>query len=72
MDGFGRQLAGIANALSNIPEIVSGFDSHRPLQFHGGDSLELTMTNTEGGVTRVSQIKGRRTGDCKAGGKQSG
>ena len=35
--------------------------------FHGGDSFETTMTNTEGGVTRVSRIRGRRTGDCKAG-----
>jgi hypothetical protein len=36
-------------------------------KFHGGDSFETTMTYTEGGVTKVSQIKGRRTGDCKAG-----
>ena len=36
-------------------------------KFHGGDSFETTMTNTEGGVTKVSQIKGRRTADCKAG-----
>ena len=36
-------------------------------KFHGGDSFETTMTNTEGGVTKVSQIKGRRTGECKAG-----
>jgi len=36
-------------------------------KFHGGDSFETTMTNTEGGVTKVTQIKGRRTGDCKAG-----
>jgi hypothetical protein len=36
-------------------------------RFHGGDSFETTMTHTEGGVTKVSQIKGRRTGDCKAG-----
>ncbi|MFL6303213.1 MAG: DUF3617 domain-containing protein [Candidatus Sulfotelmatobacter sp.] len=36
-------------------------------KFHGGDSFETTMTNTNGGVTKVSQIKGRRTGDCKAG-----
>src|SRR5260370_7552191 len=31
MDGFGRQLAGISNTLSNIAAIGSGFDSHRPL-----------------------------------------
>jgi hypothetical protein len=36
-------------------------------RFHGGDSFETTMTSTDGGVTKVSQIKGRRTGDCKAG-----
>jgi hypothetical protein len=36
-------------------------------KFHGGDSFETTTTNTEGGVTKVAQIKGRRTGDCKAG-----
>ena len=35
--------------------------------FHGGDSFETTTTNRRGGVTKVSQIKGRRTGDCKAG-----
>jgi hypothetical protein len=36
-------------------------------KFHGGDSFETTMTSQQGGVTKVSQIKGRRTGDCKAG-----
>jgi hypothetical protein len=36
-------------------------------KYHGGDSFETTMTNTDGGVTKVAQIKGRRTGDCKAG-----
>jgi hypothetical protein len=36
-------------------------------QFHGGDSFETTMTHTDGGVSNVMQIKGRRTGDCKAG-----
>lgn len=36
-------------------------------KFHVGDSFETTMTNTNGGVVKVSQIKGRRTGDCKAG-----
>jgi Protein of unknown function (DUF3617) len=36
-------------------------------QFHGGDSFETTMTHTDGGVSKVMQIKGRRTGDCKAG-----
>jgi len=38
-------------------------------KFHGGDSFETTMTNRVGGVTHVSQIKGRRTGECKAGAK---
>src|ERR1700730_10220711 len=32
MAGFGRRLARIANSVSNIAVIVSGFDSHRPLQ----------------------------------------
>ena len=36
-------------------------------KFHGGDSFETTTTNTTGGVTKVAQIKGRRTGDCKSG-----
>jgi hypothetical protein len=40
---------------------------HQETKFLGGDSFETTMTNTEGGVTKVSQIKGRRMGDCKAG-----
>jgi hypothetical protein len=40
---------------------------HQETKFHGGDSFETTMTHTEDGVTNVSQIKGRRTGDCKAG-----
>ncbi len=34
-------------------------------KFHGGDSFETTITRTADGVTTVSQIKGRRTGDCK-------
>ena len=34
---------------------------------HGGDSFETTTTTTDGSLVRVSQIKGRRTGDCKAG-----
>jgi len=36
-------------------------------RFHGGDSFETTITSTEGGVTKISQIKGRRMGDCKTG-----
>jgi hypothetical protein len=35
--------------------------------FHGGDSFETTMTSKGEGATRVMQVKGRRTGDCKAG-----
>jgi hypothetical protein len=35
--------------------------------FHGGDSMDTTVTQTTGGVVKVSHIKGRRTGDCKAG-----
>ncbi len=31
MDGFGRQMASIANRLRNVSGIVSGFDPHRPL-----------------------------------------
>ena len=33
-------------------------------KFHGGDSVETTMTFTVGGVTNVKQLKNRRTGDC--------
>jgi hypothetical protein len=40
---------------------------HQETKFHGGDSFETTTTNTEGGANRVSQIKSRRTGDCKPG-----
>ncbi len=36
-------------------------------KFHGGDSIETTMTSTEDGVTDVMQFKGRWTGACKAG-----
>jgi len=41
--------------------------THQETKFHGGDSFETTTTNTADGVTKVTQIKGRRTGDCKAG-----
>jgi hypothetical protein len=34
--------------------------------FHGGNSFETTTTNTAGGISKVSHIKGRRTGDCTA------
>jgi len=47
--------------------VCAGTPIHQETKFHGGDSFETTMTNTVGGVTKVSQIKGRRTGDCKAG-----
>ena len=36
-------------------------------KFHGGDSIETTMTSTGDGVTQVTQFKGRWTGPCKAG-----
>ena len=36
-------------------------------KFHGGDSMETTITSTEDGVTEVMQFKGRWTGACKAG-----
>ncbi len=36
-------------------------------KFHGGDTFETTMTSSDRGVSRVSQIKGHRTGDCQAG-----
>jgi hypothetical protein len=39
--------------------------THQETKFHGGDSFETTTTNTVGGVTKVTQIKSRRTGDCK-------
>jgi hypothetical protein len=47
--------------------VCGGTAIHQETKFHGGDSFETTMTNTVGGVTKVSQIKGRRTGDCKEG-----
>lgn len=34
-------------------------------KFHGGDSVESTMTFTVGGVTNVKQTKGRWTGACQ-------
>ena len=40
---------------------------HQETTFHGGGSFETTTTNTEGGATKVSRIRGRRTGECKAG-----
>ena len=36
-------------------------------KFHGGDSFETTTTHTDGGVSKVMEIKGRRTGDCESG-----
>ena len=35
--------------------------------FHGGSSFETTVTRTADGVVKVAHMKGRRTGDCKAG-----
>jgi hypothetical protein len=47
--------------------VCAGTATHQETKFHGGDSFETTMTSTVDGVTKVTQIKGRRTGDCKAG-----
>jgi hypothetical protein len=47
--------------------LCGGTTIHQETKFHEGESFETTMTNTEGGVTKVAHIKGRRTGDCKAG-----
>jgi Protein of unknown function (DUF3617) len=47
--------------------LCAGTTTHQETKFHGGDSFETTTTNTVGGIVKVSQIKGRRTGDCKAG-----
>jgi hypothetical protein len=47
--------------------LCGGTTTHQETKFHGGDSFETTTTNTVGGVIKVSQIKGRRTGDCQAG-----
>ena len=33
-------------------------------KFHGGDSVESTMTFTVGGAANVKKVKNRRTGDC--------
>jgi len=45
--------------------VCAGIATHQETTFHGGDSFETTMTNTVNGVTKVTQIKSRRTGDCK-------
>jgi uncharacterized protein DUF3617 len=47
--------------------VCAGTTTHQETKFHGGDSFETTTTNTVSGVAKVAQIKGRRTGDCKAG-----
>jgi hypothetical protein len=47
--------------------VCAGTTTHQETKFHGGDSFETTTTNTVGGVTKVTQIKSRRTGDCKEG-----
>ena len=47
--------------------VCAGTAIHQETKFHGGDSFETTMTNTVNGVTKVSHIKSRRTGDCKEG-----
>lgn len=40
---------------------------HQETKFHGGDSFDTTTTSTGSGVSNITHIKGRRTGDCKAG-----
>ena len=50
----------------NMTMVCAGNATHQETKFHGGESFETTMTSTMNGVTRVTQIKGRRTGDCKA------
>jgi Protein of unknown function (DUF3617) len=51
----------------NLTMVCGGTTIHQETKFHEGDTFETTMTNTEGGVAKVAQIEGRRTGDCKAG-----
>jgi len=55
-----------SNTLS-LTMVCGGTATHQETKFHGGDSFETTMTSTVGGVTKVTQIKSRRTGDCKGG-----
>ncbi len=55
-----------SNSLT-LTMVCAGTTTHQETKFHGGDSFETTTTNTVSGVTKVAQIKGRRTGDCKAG-----
>ena len=47
--------------------VCAGIATHQETKFHGGDNFETTMTNTVGGVTKITQIKSRRIGECKAG-----
>src|SRR5579864_1874854 len=44
--------------------VCAGTTTRQETKFHGGDSFETTTTNTVDGVTKVTQIKSRRTGDC--------
>jgi hypothetical protein len=47
--------------------MVCGADTiHNETTFHGGESFETTSTRTRAGVATASNIKGKRTGDCKA------
>lgn len=59
------------NTLS-LTMICAGTITHQEAKFHGGDSFETTTTNTVNGVTKVTQIKSRRIGDCKAGAESGG
>lgn len=47
--------------------VCAGKTMRNETTFHGGDSVDTTVTQTVGGVAKVSRFKGRRTGDCKAG-----
>lgn len=57
------------NNTLTLTMVCAGTTTHQETKFHGGDSFETTTTNTVDGVTKVTQIKSRRTGDCKAGGE---
>ncbi len=47
--------------------VCTGTSIRQETKFYGGDRFETTTSNTIDGVTKVTQIKSRRTGDCKEG-----
>jgi len=61
---YAQGLQSVSNTLT-LTMVCAGIATHQETTFHGGDSFETTMTNTVNGVTKVTQIKSRRTGDCK-------